>query len=464
MFVYRKYRVPVNLTAEQKSELMRLRDGQRQAYNWAMEHIRNYGWSTNSEYAMYGMLTAQRRMFGWMCAVSADVQRAGIRDAFTAAKAAERRGRGIADGLRYRSKKHPGRMVLRCGLPPVVVDQHCIKLPRFGSIRADIPNEVMEHEPRSYEFVSVSSGRGRDGRPRYVLYISCRINAPDPWNTSLQATVGEGRRTAVKGVDRGTVEPAVVVALDAETGDAVDKSCYDTASPFRENRMWYQRQQRRMSKMNMHSNRFRRLHQRIRRKMRKVANRRAYAECIAAKHICDDHGPHTIVLEDLKLGAMTRRGKGSYKKGLNREMRFVRHHAVEQRIRNRADLASIRIITVDPRHTSQECARCGHVDKESRVTRNMFKCTKCSYIQHADVNAAMVIGRRGLPQAPDMQEVGPPEVGMPFVRRELDARLNCFAAVGGSSRGRDSQAPAHHLAQGGMEKERHKVSGGRQLA
>ena len=91
----------------------------------------------------------------------------------------------------------------------------------------------------------------------------------------------------------------------------------------------------------------------------------------------------------------------------------------------------------------------------------MFKCVRCYYIQQADINAAMVIGRLGLPTAPDtVHEAGPPEVGMPFVRRELDARLNCFTeVVGGVNGRRDNQAPAHHLAKG-MEKERRKVSKG----
>ena len=287
-----------------------------------------------------------------------------------------------------------------------------------------------------------------------MLYVSCRVSVPEPWNTSTTTAAVAGRAT-VKGIDRGAVEPTVVVALD-QRGEAVDKTSYDTASPFKSNRAWYQQQQRKMSKMNKHSSRLQRLHRKIRKRMARVANRRTYAECVAAKHVCGDHNPHTIVLEDMSLNGMTRKGKGRHKRGLNREMRFVRHYAIAQRIRNKAELRGITIQAVNPHYTSQECARCGHTAKESRVTRDMFRCVKCHYIQQADVNAAMIIGRRGLPPAPDMQEAGPPEVGIPFVRRELDARLNCFAAVGGAAGRRDNQAPAHHLARG-MEKERQKM-------
>ena len=88
----------------------------------------------------------------------------------------------------------------------------------------------------------------------------------------------------------------------------------------------------------------------------------------------------------------------------------------------------------------------------------MFRCTKCSYVQQADVNAAMVIGGYGLPPTDPgdttrkWQAAG---VGTALVRRELDARLNCFSeAVGGPARGHESQVPARSLSRSGMEKER----------
>ena len=80
-----------SLTAAQKSDIRRFRDGQRQAYNWTVEHLKSE-WGNDSEYDMYGRLTVHRHMFGWMREVSAAMQRAGISDAFTAAKMSIRRG------------------------------------------------------------------------------------------------------------------------------------------------------------------------------------------------------------------------------------------------------------------------------------------------------------------------------------------------------------------------------------
>lgn len=430
---YRKYRVSTCLTTEQKSEIRRLQHGQRQAYNRAVSRIKD-GWPVNNEYGLYKEHTIERRDHEWMRAVPAAVQRAGIKDAFTAAKMSVKHGHG---DLKYRTRRR--QYSLKCPLAPVVTaDRHIVKLPRFGLVRAKIPSQIMEHEPRSYEFVP----KGKE----YLLYVSCRVPVPVPaWNTMK----------TVKGIDRGAVEPTVVATLD-QTGVVISKDCYDTAAPFKENRAWHQIRQRRLSKMNPKSRRSKRLRNMIQKRMYRVSNRRTYAECIAAKHICQDHNPAAVIFEDLRLDRMTHRS-GAHKRGLNREMRFVRHHMIGQRVRNRAELTGVQIITTDPGYTSQECARCSHVDKESRTTRDMFRCTRCNYVQQADINAAIIIGRRGLPSAPDdAHEAGPPEVGTPFVRRELDARLNCFAAVGGVRRQCENQAPAHSPSKRNAEKQRQK--------
>lgn len=433
-YAYRKYRVPVCLTADQKSEIRRLTDGQRYAYNWAASKLKDGRFKPGDKYKLSNCFTPLRHATDWLKTVPRAMQNIAIQDACTAAKASAARGRG---DTKYRSKRR--QVSLKCALAPVVVGQYGIKLPRFGTVRANIPNEVMEHEPRSYEFIP------RKGS--YLLYVSCRVSIPR-WNAPVVHTI--------KGVDRGTVEPTVVVTMKPD-GTVVSKDSYNTASPFRNDRVAYQRLQSKMSKMNRHSNRFRRLHICLRKRFQKTANRRTYAECVAAKHVCEDHNPSTIILEDLKLDKMTRNG-GSHKSGMNREMRFVRHYSIEQRIRNRAELSGIEIRMLAPHYTSQTCARCSHIDKASRITRDMFQCTKCHYTQQADVNAATIIGRLGLPPSDDDDRERPPtEVGTPFVRRELDARLNCFTAVGGPL-GHENQVSARSLVHRGMEKQRRSPS------
>jgi transposase len=62
----------------------------------------------------------------------------------------------------------------------------------------------------------------------------------------------------------------------------------------------------------------------------------------------------------------------------------------------KAESAGRTVIAIDPRHTSQRCARCGHTAAGNRVIQAEFLCLACGHQAHADVNAAVNILRAGL--------------------------------------------------------------------
>lgn len=74
---------------------------------------------------------------------------------------------------------------------------------------------------------------------------------------------------------------------------------------------------------------------------------------------------------------------------------------LQQKISYKAEQAGIMVVKVDPKHTSQMCSCCGHIDKENRKTQSEFLCTKCGHKDNADYNAAVniarseVVGKRG---------------------------------------------------------------------
>jgi len=116
-----------------------------------------------------------------------------------------------------------------------------------------------------------------------------------------------------------------------------------------------------------------------------------------------------IVHEALKVANMTRRPKprladdGAYepngaaqKSGLNRSINDAGWGVFLSVLASKAESAGRVVVPVNPRHTSQRCARCGHVAKGNRVTQAVFKCVKCGHQAHADVNAAVNILRAGL--------------------------------------------------------------------
>jgi putative transposase len=100
-----------------------------------------------------------------------------------------------------------------------------------------------------------------------------------------------------------------------------------------------------------------------------------------------------IRVEDLKIGNMTRSAKGARenpgrnvraKAGLNRE---ILRSGWGLLVRQLEDKAPGRVQKVRAALTSQRCSACGRVDRGSRESQAVFRCTACD----ADVNAAINI-------------------------------------------------------------------------
>jgi putative transposase len=83
---------------------------------------------------------------------------------------------------------------------------------------------------------------------------------------------------------------------------------------------------------------------------------------------------------------------------VRREQRAVLHSWAFSQLRlcvaYKARRAGVPVVYVDPRNTSRECSRCGHVAKENRSSQAKFRCVSCGHEAHADTNAARVIAGR----------------------------------------------------------------------
>jgi putative transposase len=104
-----------------------------------------------------------------------------------------------------------------------------------------------------------------------------------------------------------------------------------------------------------------------------------------------------IRVEDLQIRDMTRSAKGTRKKpgrnvrqkaGLNRGVLCSGWGLLVRRLE---DKAPGRVEKIRPAFTSQRCSACGQVDRDSRESQAVFRCTACGFAGNADVNAAINI-------------------------------------------------------------------------
>ena len=104
-----------------------------------------------------------------------------------------------------------------------------------------------------------------------------------------------------------------------------------------------------------------------------------------------------IRVEDLQITNMTRSAKGTrdhpgrnvrQKAGLNRAILGSGWGLLVRRLQ---DKAPGRVEKVKPHFTSQRCSACGQVDRGSRESQAVFRCTACGFAGNADLNAAINI-------------------------------------------------------------------------
>ena len=60
-------------------------------------------------------------------------------------------------------------------------------------------------------------------------------------------------------------------------------------------------------------------------------------------------------------------------------------------VRRLEEKAPGRVEKINPALTSQRCSACGRVDRGSRESQAVFRCTACGFAANADVNAAISI-------------------------------------------------------------------------
>jgi len=314
-------------------------------------------------------LTQARAEHPWLAAGSQTVQQQALRD-FTQAMAvfydpASPAGRpswrkaGRNEGFRIgRGRQWDVRRVSR----------HVAEIwvPKAGWVRFRWSRTVPP-DAKSYRVT-----RDRAGRWHVAFAV---IPAPVP-------APGNGQ---VAGIDRG-----VAVSAALSTGQLLHAPALSAQERTRLRRL-----QRKLARATRGSNRRRRVRHAIARlKAREADRRKDWAEKVStgiARRF------DLIRVEDLQIGNMTRSAKGTrenpgrgvrQKAGLNRGILASGWGLLVRRLQ---DKAPGRVEKIKPHYTSQRCSACGRVDRGSRESQAVFRCTACGFAANADVNAALNI-------------------------------------------------------------------------
>ena len=345
-------------------------------YTWNLAVEQHSHWHPGRKSAPgYGeqcrQLTAARAAHPWLAAGSQTVQQQALRD-FTRAMAgffdpASPAGRpswrkaGRNEGFRI-----TGRRGQHWDVRQLSRKTGEVRVPKAGWVRFRWSRAVPP-DAKSYRVTLDRAGRW------HVAFAVIPAPVPAP---------GNGQRV---GIDRG-----VAVSAALSTGQLL----HCPALTGRE-RTRLRRLQRKLARAKRGSNRRSRARHAIARlKARETDRRKDWAE----KTSTDLARRFDVIrVEDLKITNMTRSAKGTQenpgrnvrqKAGLNRGILASGWSLLVRRLQ---DKAPDRVQKIKPHHTSQRCSACREVDRDSRESQAVFRCTACGFACNADVNAAINI-------------------------------------------------------------------------
>ena len=223
---------------------------------------------------------------------------------------------------------------------------------------------------------------------------------------------------ATVGVDRGVAVPAYASsgAVYAFTPAQQQRM----ARKERQRLRW----QRRMARRTKGSSGWHKARKRVARTHTYARNVRKDFAHKASHDLVTAPGVRIMVMEDLKVSAMSRRPKAKVnhrghhvpngaraKAGLNKAILNSAWGQIKTYAQYKAPRNNVLFLAVPPHYSSQECAVCGHIHPDNRPSQSRFVCQRCGQTDHADHNASRVIARRGVrvvmgPYQTHSQQVG----------------------------------------------------------
>lgn len=381
----RGYRYRLYATDEQEALFSQFAGVCRFLYNIALEQRRdwwrNYRSVTgfNISFASQGReLTELRAEFDWIAAVSIIPQQQALRDLekayqnFFAGRAdyPSPCKRGVNDSFRFSGRDCPWRKLN--------AKWAAVKLPKIGEVKFRLTRDI----------------------PGVIKNVTVILDALG-WNvvfsTEIEHEAPRNFGPAV-GIDRG-------VAHTLALSDGTFRDLPKERLKLLDRRA--RKQAKALSRKKRGSNRRNAARRLLARTKAKAARLRLQWNHERTTEIASTHG--VVVIEALKIRNMTASAKGTVvepgrnvrqKAGLNRAILESGWHQFETLMSYKVAERGGELRKVDPAYTSQCCAECGAVERDSRKSQATFECGHCGHVANADHNAARNILRAGTQPAP----------------------------------------------------------------
>src|ERR1700738_4714825 len=203
----------------------------------------------------------------------------------------------------------------------------------------------------------------RDG----AFYLYATLEVPDVPTTDVDAFLG---------VDLGIFNIATDSDATVYTGARIEQQ----RRTFAHRRRNLQRRQTRSAKRKLRS---------LRRKQARFQRDSNHCISKALVRTAKDTG-RGIALEDLQ-GIRERVSVRRRQRALHANWAYAQ---LSTFVQYKAASVGVPVVLVDPRHTSQTCLACGHVDRANRPSQARFECIVCGFAGPADAVAACIISAR----------------------------------------------------------------------
>ncbi len=261
-----------------------------------------------------------------------------------------------------------------------------IYLPGLGWMRFYKSRDI----PSGFTIKTVTIRRKADG-----WYVSLRLEdkAVPAFPVKTEAEIS----TAI-GLDMGLGKLVYV-----SDGSAIDNPRFATT---RSAKRTMRLRSRKVSRKKKGSKNRKKAAQRLADRHKKIADKREAFQWKAAKKLSKK--ADAIFVEDLNIAGMRRKAKpkkdenGNYakngqsaKRGLNRSIGDAAWGDLISKIEYMAAKSGKAIFKINPKHTSQQCSVCDHIDASNRDGEK-FICTECGHIDDANFQAARNVKRRGV--------------------------------------------------------------------